>query len=56
MIIVYVSNKEKWKSEDPTLLKITRMYAENEELKYKTEKLDQEKFLKSVKTDNEEYK
>ena len=44
------------KNEDPTLLEITTKDEEIKELKYKTEKHDHEKILKSVKIDNEKYK
>ena len=38
---------------DPELLKIKRKDDENKEIKYKTEKHDQEKILKSLKIVNE---
>ena len=43
------------KNEDPTLLKITTKHDEIKDLKYKTEKHDHEKILKSPKVDNECY-
>ena len=44
------------KNEDPSLLKITTKDDEVEELKYKSEKQDHERIIKSLKNDIEYYK
>ena len=41
------------KNEDPTLLKITTKDDETRELKYRTERDDNDKILKSLKVDND---
>ena len=44
------------KNEDPTLFKIKTKDDEIEVIKYRTEKLDYENILKSLKTDNDYYR